>query len=320
MPQQATLRFSSLQTTLMNHTSHTKPPPELDPAFASYVREDPKISYVQPDDPWLTRQIISTVERLFGRKHIEDIYQALKLAPFDVQSFFAQAFERTQIQRRYDKSKLAAVPSSGPLVFVANHPFGIVDGMALCDMALTARGDFRILIHSLLCQDKDLAPYFLPIDFNPTKQALKNNIRVKQVAQDCLADDIPILIFPSGFVSTADKKGFGNVVDAPWTTFAAKLIRDAQASVVPVYFPGRNRRAFHLASHIAEPLRMALLLSEARHRFGKPLDAVVGDTLPWETLSAFDNRQSLTDHLYGQVQSLALQNPANTVNDQDTAD
>ena len=81
------------------------------------------------------------------------------------------------------------------------------------------------------------------------------------------------------------KKGFGSVVDAPWTTFAAKLIYDAQGSVVPVYFPGRNRRAFHLASHIAEPLRMALLLSEARHRFRKPLDAVVGNTLGWETLS-----------------------------------
>jgi putative hemolysin len=136
---------------------------------------------------------------------------------------------------------------------------------------------------------------------------LKNNIRVKKVAQDCLADNIPILIFPSGFVSTADKKGFGDVVDAPWTTFAAKLIRDAQASVLPVYFPGQNRRAFHLASHIAEPLRMALLLSEARNRFDKPLEAVIGNTLEWEKLSRFENRQALTNHLYQQVQALAQQ-------------
>ena len=92
------------------------------------------------------------------------------------------------------------------------------------------------------------------------------------------------------------------------TTFAAKLIRDAQASVVPIYFRGQNRRAFHLASHIAEPLRMALLLSEARNRFGKPLHAVVGDTLDWSTLSEFENRQTLTDCLYQQVQSLALHN------------
>ena len=71
------------------------------------------------------------------------------------------------------------------------------------------------MILSLLCQDKDLAPFFLPEDFNLTKAAVKNNIRAKKVAQDCLAQNIPILIFPSGFVSTADKKGFGSVVDAP---------------------------------------------------------------------------------------------------------
>ena len=188
--------------------------------------------------------------------------------------FFDEAFYATRIERRYLGVDPATISDEGPLLFVANHPFGIVDGLALCDIALQARGDFRIMIHSLLCQDKDLAPYFLPVDFNLTKAAMKNNIRAKKVAQDCLKRNIPILIFPSGFVSTASKKGFGGVVDAPWTTFAAKLIRDAQASVVPVYFPGRNRRAFHLASHIAEPLRMALLLSEARHRFRKPLNAV----------------------------------------------
>ena len=284
------------------------PQPELDPAFTAYVREDPRITYVQPDDPWLTRQVISTVERLFGRGQIEAVYKQLKSEPFAVERFFTDAFQATSIDCRYNTAKLKEIPTDGPVVFVANHPFGIVDGMALCDMALKARGDFRILIHSLLCQDKDLAPYFLPVDFQPTKEAVKNNLRVKKVAQDCLADNIPVLIFPSGFVSTADKKGFGDVVDAPWTTFAAKLIRDAQANVVPVYFRGQNRRAFHLASHIAEPLRMALLLSEARNRFGKPLHAVIGDTLEWSALSAFETRQTLTDYLYHHVQSLAMKN------------
>jgi hypothetical protein len=38
------------------------------------------------------------------------------------------------------------------------------------------------------------------------------------------------------------------------------------------------------------------------------LDAVVGDTLDWSTLAEFENRQTLTDYLYQQVQSLALSN------------
>ena len=155
--------------------------PELDPAFAAYVREDPKISYVQPDDPWLTRHVISTFEHAFGRKHIERIYKNLKEGPFDVAHFFNEAFNATRIERRYCGVDPATISNEGRLVFVANHPFGIVDGLALCDIALRARGDFRIMIHSLLCQDKDLAPYFLPVDFNLTEAAIRNNIRAKKV-------------------------------------------------------------------------------------------------------------------------------------------
>ena len=245
------------------------------------------------------------MEVVFGRRKIESVYRKLKEGPFAIEDYSQAAFAATGIQPCYDEAKLAAIPRTGPLVFVANHPFGVIDGMALCDMAIKARGEFRILINAMLCQDRDLAPYFLPIDFKPTKAALKNNISAKKVAQECLAKDIPIIIFPSGFVSTANKRGFGEVVDAPWTTFAAKLIRDAKATVVPVYFHGRNSRRFHLAAHIAKPLRMALLLNEALKQFGKEIKADVGEPLPWLKLSEFATRQTLTDFLYQKVQDLA---------------
>ena len=286
--------------------------PQLDPRFEEYVREHPTISYAQPDDPWLVKHFISSMEVVFGRRKIESVYRKLKEGPFVIEDFFQAAFAATGIQPSYDNAKIAAIPKTGPLVFVANHPFGVIDGMALCDMAIKARGEFRILINAMLCQDRDLAPYFLPIDFKPTKAALKNNINAKKVAQECLAKDIPIIIFPSGFVSIANKRGFGEVVDAPWTTFAAKLIRDAQATVVPVYFHGRNSRRFHLASHIAEPLRMALLLNEALKQFGKEIKADVGASLPWSELSQFTTRQTLTDFLYQKVQDLAPTAPPPT--------
>ena len=111
-------------------------------------------------------------------------------------------------------------------------------------------------------------------------------------------------------MSTADRKGFGRVVDAPWTTFAAKLIRDANAAVVPVFFNGQNSRRFHVASHVAEPLRMALLLNEALKKFGHSVSAEIGDPLLWDTLATFDSRQTLTDFLYEKVQVLA---PTSTV-------
>lgn len=272
-------------------------------AQSGYVRDKPRITYVQPTDPWMIRQCVSALEVLFGRRRMEAVYHELKAPDFDLGTFFDSALNRAGLTVNYDHAQLAKIPKSDPLVLVANHPFGILDGLILCDLALKARGDFRIMINALLCQDKDLAPYFLPIDFDNTKAAVKNNIAAKKMALEAIKDNIPVIVFPSGMVSTADGMGLGKVIDGPWTTFAAKLIRDGQANVVPVYFPGCNSRKFHIASHIAEPLRMALLVHEALNKFGSTIDVHIGDTLYWETLAPMGNRQELTDHLYAAVQA-----------------
>lgn len=223
-----------------------------------------------------------------------------------METFFDEAFLNTGITPNLSVEQIDKIPREGRLVFVANHPFGLVDGMTLCKIALLARGDFKILINSLLCQDKDLAPYFLPIDFANSKTAIKNNIEVKKAAKRSIEAGVPVLIFPSGMVSTADRGGFGKVRELPWTTFAAKLIKETHADVVPVYFSGGNSRRFHLASHISEPLRMALLLNEVVKRFNKPVVTEVGDPIPWRELEKCESRQDLTDFLYGRVQSLAV--------------
>lgn len=276
----------------------------VDPQFRSYLREPPRISYTNPDDTWLVRHFVSSIEILLGRNKIEAVYNNLKDEQFNLTTFFSSALKETKITAKYDLEKLRAVPKTGPLMFVANHPFGVIDGIVLCDMALRVRGDLRIMLHSLLCQDSQLAQFFLPIDFQETKQALKTNIRSKQLALEFLSQDIPVLIFPSGMVSTADKFGFGTVRDAPWTTFAAKIIREARATVVPIFFHGQNSRKFHVASHIGEPFRMAMLVHEAINKFGKTVEIEIGEPLTWERLADRGGRQQLTDYLYQQVQSL----------------
>lgn len=272
-------------------------------ATSSYLTDSPKISYVEPDDPWLTQKLVTSIEVLFGRKKVEAIYHELKSRPFEVSTFFKEALEKGNISQNYCATQFGKIPKTGPLLFVANHPFGIIDGLMLCDLAIKARQNFRILLHSRLCQDKDLAKHFLPIDFSNTKAALKTNISSKRQAQDCLRQGIPVLIFPSGMVSTADKFGLGHAKDSPWTTFAAKLVMETEAIVVPIYFHGQNSRKFHVMSHIAEPLRMALLVHEAFNKFNSTLNIDIGNPIEWQEMSQITGRKALTHFLYGKVQS-----------------
>ena len=175
--------------------------------------------------------------------------------------------------------------------------------LIMCNMALDFANDFQVVINSLLCQDRDLVPHFLPIDFSETKEAAKRNVRSKQLAGKALANGVPLILFPSGHVSTADAPGFGDVVGAPWTTFIAKLVMQYQPTVVPVFFHGQNTRLFHVASNIAEPFRMAMHMREALKRFGTTVSLDVGKHHSPEDYSHITSRQEMTTHFYKTVQA-----------------
>ena len=276
----------------------------IDPQFEPYLRENPRLTYASSDQPWVTRQVTRSVERALGRRRLESHYFALKARRLTSQAFFREALVRSGVTLRGDFSALAGLEAEKPLLFLANHPFGVLDGLVMCNMALEVAGDFRVVINSLLCQDRELAQHFLPIDFSRTRAAERRNVRAKQLAGQALAQGIPLVLFPSGTVSTANRLGFGAVREAAWTTFAAKLIRRHNPVVVPVFFHGRNSRPFHVASHIAEPLRMAMLMREALRRFDTTVEVDIGSPVHSNDYAHLTNRQELTNYFYQRVQQV----------------
>lgn len=240
-----------------------------------------------------------------GRRRVERIYRELK-QDFSPLHFFGEALRRGDVDVQWDGEPFEQLPRQGPLVIIANHPFGVIDGLVLCDLAMRLRGDFRVLINALLCRDQDLDPYFLPIDFAPTREAALTNVESRRAAQQALSADVPVLIFPAGGISTARSRfGFGRVQELPWNTFVAKLIQQHKATVLPIYFHGQNSRKFHIASNVSETFRMALLIHEVRNKLGKSIRASIGKPMAFDELAQFESRHALTDHLYQAVMKLA---------------
>jgi putative hemolysin len=175
--------------------------------FEYYLVEEPQLTYESPEDGPFTRAFVRVLEGFLGRHEMERHYQALKAKDIDSKTFFREALKLTNITLDGDTSPLADIPKDRPILFIANHPFGVIDGLIMCNMALDYANDFQVVINSLLCQDRDLVPHFLPIDFSETKEAAKRNVRSKQLAGKALAEGVPLILFPSGHVSTAGCSG-----------------------------------------------------------------------------------------------------------------
>ncbi|QBY00351.1 acyltransferase [Rhodophyticola sp. CCM32] len=184
------------------------------------------------------------------------------------------------------RNTLSAIPARGPVVAIANHPYGILDGLMMGHILSQARGDFRILANNVFQRAEDLNRIILPISFEDTKEAVQLNIQTRKSALRYLTEGGVIGVFPGGTVSTASKP-FGQPMDPNWRGFTARMIAKSEATVVPIFFEGHNSRLFQLMSHLHSTLRLGMLIKEFRTRINTPVRVVIGDPIPREDLQPF---------------------------------
>ena len=267
--------------------------------------DDVALSYAAPDDSPLKQTVIRLVERLSGQQRAERIYRKVKRGLGPDSNVWAEAVRGLDVNVHYDAARLGAVPRRGPLVVVANHPFGVVDGLVLCHLVSLVRDDFKVVAMSTLCRVPEVRDYVLPINFADTPEAAATSARSRRDARALLKDGGCLIIFPGGAVSTS-REPFGRAVDNDWHPFAGRLIMGARASVLPVHFEGQNSRLFQLVSRVSMTLRISLLVRETLSRIGSDIRVHVGDVLPFEALGPMDDPKRLTARLRDLTYAISL--------------
>ncbi|MEI9929013.1 MAG: lysophospholipid acyltransferase family protein [Rhizomicrobium sp.] len=254
-------------------------------------------SYAAPDDPRLKRFVIRLIERMTGQPYLKWVYEDNRAHPVPGESFWSAAVRRLELNLDYNRDALVQWPKAGPLVVVANHPFGVLDGLIICQIVSEVRSDFRVLTNAVLLRAEEVKSFLLPVDFAETDEALKTNLRTRAEAKNHLMKGGCLIIFPAGGVSTTPTIWHKRAVDTEWKNFTARMIGQAKAPVAPVFFGGQNSRLFQLASHISMTLRLSLLFKEVHDKIGSVVQIRIGDLIPYEKLASFDDRQSFMDHL-----------------------
>ncbi|WP_342077099.1 lysophospholipid acyltransferase family protein [Yoonia sp. SS1-5] len=235
------------------------------------------LTYSNTFDSPVKRNIIRTIEWFTGKIHIIRMIRKFeKQGKFHGQAFWRGALDVMGIDLLTPAEQLARIPKTGPVVLVANHPHGMVDGMIMADLIGKVRTDYRILTRSILTGiDQDASDFMIPVPFPHEPDAQQKMVEMRRAAMDHLKNDGLVALFPSGVVASSDTM-FGPAQEAEWNVFTAKMIRISGATVVPCFFPGANSRWYQIANRISATLRQSLLLHEIVHACGKPQKPVIG--------------------------------------------
>jgi putative hemolysin len=272
------------------------------------------LTYASLRDPCWKRWAMRAIEDLSGRRRLLPIYEAWRTqvagkSPRMMNKLLDMIGTRLDINpgnAGYPNASIwpVATPPDMPLVIVANHPFGIGDGIAVLALAEQLDRPYRILANSDFLKIPEIRHCALPIDFSTSRDAIKTNIESRNLARRLLREGVTIVVFPAGGVATAEHPA-GKAEELPWKTFTARLIQQAGAAVLPIYFEGQNSPLFHLVSRYSLTVRLALMVSELRHFVGATVKVHVGAVVPFADLECAADRQALTEHLYARVHRLA---------------
>jgi len=242
------------------------------------------------DHRWISLAIRS-IEMVSGKLTVLRMVKKFEKqnVKFHGQKFWRGVLDVMGIELQTPAEQLRNIPTDGPVVVVANHPHGMVDGMILADLVGRVRQDYRILTRSVLTGlDEAATSFMIPVPFPHDPEAQRKMVEMRAKAMAHLKAGGVVALFPSGVVMSSDS-WFGPAIEAEWNVFTAQLIRRSGARVVPIFFPGSNSRAYQIANRISAVLRQGLLLHEIVRSCHRPQAPIVGKVLNDEQMAQLNS-------------------------------
>lgn len=259
-------------------TRKVQTPPVVGDVPAPRVYDRGSLTYSGTFDSPLKRTVIKTIEWFTGKIHIVRMIRKFeKQGKFHGQSFWRGALDVMKIDLTTPQEQIDNIPKTGPVVLVANHPHGMVDGMVMADLVGRARTDYKILTRAFLTDiDEDAGNFMIPVPFPHEEDAQVKMVEMRRKAMAHLKAGGMIALFPSGVVASSDSM-FGPAIEREWNLFTAKMIRTSGARVVPCFFRGSNSRWYQIANQLSPTLRQSLLIHEIVNACGRPQNPIVGE-------------------------------------------
>jgi putative hemolysin len=231
-----------------------------------------RLGILASETPTRLRRLALRVLPALARLHrIRDEVRRLE-DPFAVAE---HALRELRVDVRLSAADLDRIPAEGGVVITANHPFGGLDGLLAIEAIGRRRRDLRILANAELAHMEEMRALIIPVDPFGGPKAARANVAGLRQALRWIERGGALLLFPAGEVSHLRLRS-ASITDPPWSATAARLVRLANAPVVPLYIAGANSVLFQVAGLVHPRLRTLLLPAELANKSGARVLARIG--------------------------------------------
>jgi len=251
----------------------------LPPAFAGRITP-----FAQP-----------AIQHILRWQELNALYSCVN-QPDDDDQIWARILRSLNVAYQVAPEELANIPKRGPLVVVANHPYGGIEGVMLAALLRSVRSDVKVMANQVLWSFPGLRKSLIPVDPFGNQASARYNVRGLKTAISWVREGGVLAVFPAGEVAHVNVNQF-SITDPEWHSAVAAIIRRTSAAAIPIFFAGNNGPLFQLLGMVHPLLRTVMLPSELLNKRNHVFQVRIGHPLPHRRLSAFPKDQEMTAYL-----------------------
>ncbi|MBN9703970.1 lysophospholipid acyltransferase family protein [Enterobacter roggenkampii] len=249
------------------------------------------------DDLWPQARPAPWQKSLLKRLFYEDEFQQFAAAHCHLKGLdmVEQVLEHLDILCTVSARDLEQIPEHGPLVIIANHPTGTLDGLALLYAVSRVRRDVKVVTNRMLTHLEPLSSLFIPVDNMGGRTAKSSLVQMEQHLQNAGV----LIFFPAGEVSRPARKG---IRDKKWHSGFIKLAGKLRVPLLPVHIQAHNSLLFYASTLVSPTLSMLLLMQQMFRRRHSQLPIKIGQQIAWHhwhsaTLSSREMAEQCRQHV-----------------------
>jgi putative hemolysin len=251
----------------------------------------------------LAALVRNPLESLLRLDDLNATYQRA-VAPEELQTFPRALLAQLAVAIEISDDDMARIPTTGPLIVVANHPFGIVEGLVMAAVLESVRWDSKIMVNRWLACIPEAHQRCIFVDTFDSRASRQANVRGLRESMAWLKRHGALGIFPAGEVAHWDPTQ-RRVIDPPWNEAVIALARKNSATVLPMYFAGSNGPLFQMAGLIHPRLRTALLPREFLNKRDRRCTVHIGPPITPDQIAGFEDDRRAIEFVRFRTEALA---------------